>query len=77
MAAMGQGVRGSVVVLGDAMRKEVYPVRYHVADSGIERLNSDTVMKAAALPEWLGSGSDQRHRGRCAEKVLRFMRRPW
>ena len=53
------GARGSVVVLGDAMRKEVYPVRYHVTDSGIERLNSDTVMKAAALPEWLGSGSDQ------------------
>ena len=54
------GARGSVVVLGDAMRKEVYPVRYHVTDSGIERLNSDTVMKAASLPEWLGRGSDQR-----------------
>ena len=62
------GVRGSVVVLGDAMRKEVYPVRYHVADSGIERLNSDTVMKAAALPEWLGSGSDQRIVGDALKK---------
>lgn len=62
------GARGSVVVLGDAMRKEVYPVRYHVADSGIERLNSDTVMKAAALPEWLGSGSDQRIVGDALKK---------
>ena len=62
------GVRGSVVVLGDAMRKEVYPVRYHVADSGIERLNSDTVMKAAALPGWLGSGSDQRIVGDALKK---------
>lgn len=47
------GARGSVVVLGDAMRKEVYPVRYHVTDSGIERLNSDTVMKALPCPSGL------------------------
>lgn len=51
------GVRGSVVVLGDAMRKEVYPVRYVLSDSGIDRLNSDFVMKAAELPVWLDSGS--------------------
>ena len=51
------GVRGSVVVLGDAMRKEVYPVRYVLSDSGIDRLNSDYVMKAAELPVWLDSGS--------------------
>ncbi len=51
------GVRGSVVVLGDAMRKEVYPVRYVLSDSGIDRLNSDLVMKAAELPAWLDSGS--------------------
>lgn len=51
------GVRGSVVVLGDAMRKEVYPVRYVLSDSGIDRLNSDFVMKAAELPAWLDSGS--------------------
>jgi bifunctional N6-L-threonylcarbamoyladenine synthase / protein kinase Bud32 len=50
-----KGVRGTVVVLGDAMRKEVYPVRYSVTDEGVERLNSDMVMKAALLPEWLGS----------------------
>lgn len=51
------GVRGSVVVLGDAMRKEVYPVRYVLSDSGIDRLNSDFVMKAAELPAWLDGGS--------------------
>lgn len=51
------GVRGSVVVLGDAMRKEVYPVRYVLSDSGIDRLNSDFVMKAVELPAWLDSGS--------------------
>ena len=51
------GVRGSVVVLGDAMRKEVYPVRYVLSDSGIDRLNSDFAMKAAELPAWLDSGS--------------------
>lgn len=51
------GVRGSVVVLGDAMRKEVYPVRYVLSDSGIDRLNSDFVMKAAELPAWLDGDS--------------------
>ncbi len=49
-----KGLRGIVVVLGDAMRKEVYPVRYNVSDAGVQRLNSDMVMKAANLPEWLG-----------------------
>lgn len=52
------GVRGSVVVLGDAMRKEVYPVRYVLSDSGIDRLNSDFVMKAAELPAWLDGASE-------------------
>lgn len=52
------GVRGSVVFLGDAMRKEVYPVRYVLSDSGIDRLNSDFVMKAAELPTWLDGASE-------------------
>lgn len=54
------GVRGQLVVIGDAMRKEVYPVRYTLSDAGIERLNSDFVMKAAELPAWLGGVSDDR-----------------
>lgn len=54
------GVRGQLVVIGDAMRKEVYPVRYTLSDTGIERLNSDFVMKAAELPAWLGGAPDDR-----------------
>lgn len=54
------GVRGQLVVIGDAMRKEVYPVRYTLSDTGIERLNSDFVMKAAELPAWLGGASGDR-----------------
>ena len=53
------GARGNVVVLGDAMRKEVYPVRYCLSDAGVQRLNPDTVMKAAELPEWLGDTAEQ------------------
>lgn len=51
------GVRGSLTVVGDAMRKEVYPVRYLLDEGGLERLNADFVMKAADLPEWLGSSA--------------------
>ena len=53
------GARGNVAVLGDAMRKEVYPVRYCLSDAGVQRLNPDTVMKAAELPEWLGDTAEQ------------------
>lgn len=53
------GVRGGVVVVGDAMRKEVYPVRYMLTDGGVERLNTDFVMKAAKLPTWLGDAYSQ------------------
>ncbi len=49
------GVRGSLLVVGDAMRKEVYPVRYELANEGICRLNTDAVVKAETLGEWLGS----------------------
>lgn len=48
------GGRGDLVVLGDAMRKEVYPVRYTLTDSDVIRLNTDTVIKAASAREWLG-----------------------
>ena len=35
------GVRGPVLVVADAMRKEVYPVRFAVSDAGIGRLEAD------------------------------------
>ncbi len=42
------GVRGLVGVVGDAMRREVYPGLYRVDDGGVERLfASETVLKAA------------------------------
>ena len=53
------GVRGDLAVVGDAMRKEVYPVRYVLEDEGAFRQNADVVMKAADLPAWLGA-SDHR-----------------
>ncbi|WP_139651056.1 tRNA (adenosine(37)-N6)-threonylcarbamoyltransferase complex transferase subunit TsaD [Raoultibacter phocaeensis] len=40
------GLRGSAVVVADAMRKEVYPVRFELTDAGIERLEADNVVKA-------------------------------
>ena len=40
------GARGEVVVVADAMRKEVYPVRYLVDDAGAHRLEADRVVKA-------------------------------
>ena len=43
------GVRGRGMVIGDAMRKEVYPVRYVSTDEGIRRLDADTVIKADEL----------------------------
>lgn len=51
-------VRGEVVVLGDAMRKEVYPVRYLLDDAGIARMNADFVIKAESAGEWLAASSE-------------------
>ena len=49
------GARGEVAVVADAMRKEVYPVRYAMSDGGIERLNVDVVMKAADGVAFIGT----------------------
>ncbi len=40
------GIRGHVAVVADAMRKEVYPVEYALDDTGIRRLQADSVKKA-------------------------------
>ncbi|MGI6221076.1 MAG: tRNA (adenosine(37)-N6)-threonylcarbamoyltransferase complex transferase subunit TsaD [Coriobacteriales bacterium] len=45
------GVRGQLAVLNDALRKEVYPVRYELGDQGIERLDPDGVDKPVAVCE--------------------------
>lgn len=45
------GVRGLLGVVADAMRKEVYPVRYMLSESGVERLEADSVSKPAEVAE--------------------------
>ena len=53
------GVRGRLGVVADAMRKEVYPVRYELDDAGITRLDSDTVAKPAQVAQaWAGEEDD-------------------
>lgn len=45
------GVRGRVLVVADAMRKEVYPVTFDLADVGVARLENDHVVKAQTCAE--------------------------
>ena len=51
--AWAKGVRGRALVVTDAMRHEVYPVRYLVDDAGAHRTEPDLVVKAAAAVELL------------------------
>ena len=51
--AWAKGVRGRALVVADAMRHEVYPVRYLVDDAGAHRTEPDSVVKAAAAVELL------------------------
>ncbi|WP_241156025.1 tRNA (adenosine(37)-N6)-threonylcarbamoyltransferase complex transferase subunit TsaD [Adlercreutzia sp. ZJ154] len=44
--AWDSGVRGKLLLLGDAMRKEVYPAWFEVANEGVCRLTADSVVKA-------------------------------
>ena len=53
-----EGVRGSLAVVADAMRKEVYPVRYLLDDAGIERLEADRVVKAEDAARELAAECD-------------------
>lgn len=45
------GVRGRLGVVADAMRKEVYPVRYLLEDAGVRRLDPDTVSKPVQVAQ--------------------------
>lgn len=50
------GARGKLVVLGDAMRKELYPGSYELSDAGALRLfENETVTKADACIAALGT----------------------
>ncbi len=48
------GQRGRLLVLADAMRREVYPVEYRLGEDGAVRLTSDRVIKAEAFAEERG-----------------------
>ena len=53
--AWAADVRGPLAVVADAMRKEVYPVRFVLGDAGIERLEADRVVKAELAAEELAA----------------------
>lgn len=51
------GRQGLVGVLGDAMRREVYPALYRLTGRGLERLTGDAVASPAAVAaEWAALG---------------------
>lgn len=59
------GVRGNLLVVADAMRKEVYPVRFSLFDDGVRRLTPDAVVKAAAFAGRLADEGERA--GECAD----------
>ena len=53
------GLRGRLGVVCDAMRKEVYPLRYRLENAGPVRLDRDTVAKPADVVDaWRGEADD-------------------
>ena len=80
--------RGELLVVADAMRREVYPVEYRLDDEGAVRLTADRVIKAGAFAEELGAtgssdrsmaddgdAGDSRHGGNAGDPSRRG--RPW
>ena len=53
-----RGERGVVVVLGDAMRKEVYLLRYRLDEARVSRLGVETVVKAHDAVNLIDPGDD-------------------
>lgn len=51
--------RGELLVVADAMRREVYPVEYRLDDEGVMRLTADRVIKAEAFAEELDGQPDR------------------
>lgn len=47
------GHRGRLLVVGDAMRKEIYPAYFEITDDEVERLTSDRVIKAQEFADEL------------------------
>ena len=61
--AWAAGVRGEGTVVADAMRREVYPVRFALTDAGVVRLSADRVVKAAEAAEELAGAAAARTAG--------------
>ena len=55
--AQAEGVRGDMLVVADAMRKEVYPVQFALFDDGVRRLSADRVVKATAFADELDTNA--------------------
>ena len=71
------GVRGPLAVVADAMRKEVYPVRYLLTDEGARRLEADRVLKAEEAAGELAGRDDlsgSAGQGSVAQTVLASLR---
>lgn len=49
--AWSAGKRGRLTVVADAMRHEIYPAQFDLLDSGVLRLDPDTVIKVEAYAE--------------------------
>ena len=65
--AWAQGLRGRLGVVADAMRGEVYPARFELSASGVQRLDPHTVTKAVTIAaQW-----------RAADKQLRAADEQW
>ena len=51
--AWAEGVRGALLVVADAMRKEVYPVLFRLDDEGAQRQTADAVVKVHDAERWI------------------------
>lgn len=55
--AWASGTRGELLVVADAMRREVYPVRFVLGEADAQRLTADRVVKAQEYAEELGTAA--------------------
>lgn len=63
--AQSLGVRGELLVIADAMRKEVYPARFSLFDDGVRRLTADRVVKADVFAASLQGDSSLARAAEC------------
>lgn len=66
------GIRGRVLVAADAMRKEIYPVRYLLTDAGVERLEADSVAKAETAAAAISAAEDPGQLSICGDALNKY-----